>query len=206
MSNTPELDFNRLASFNSTEDRNTTLVLGVFKGLASLSMFAGQGGGRPAWRLALSNRMCWKVLPFFLKKLKEKGPEEKIELPVTRYNRDEKKVETYATLIFGRDAKNVAYIGVTGQGVTPAKFLIRLPLVFDLSQHMQMSEQSNLAIDSLVDILETQVPQAVSLTSFKREFSGNKGGGNFGGGGNSQGGNGGGGGGNSQNLDDAVMF
>lgn len=190
MAEQQQLDFNNLHKFFADQDRDTTMQVSVWGGNASLAVF--QGPGAPKLKIPLSNKILVATIPAFLKKLKGMtDPGSQIKAAFTRFLREEKKRETFATLVFGRDDKGQAYIGVAGQGLSkPAKFIIRPPLDIDLAQ-MSVQEQSALAIDGLIQVFTSYVPVASMLTSFKREFGGNRGGGGgYGGGGRSSGGGG----------------
>lgn len=211
-----EYDFNSIVRFNADNDKNVSLQIGVYMGGPSFAVFSGNGGA-PVKKIPFSNKMTWAAFPFFLEKLKTASPDTKFELPHATWDREAKKRVPNATLVFGRDDKNLPYIGVTGPGMSPAKFLIRPGLDFDLSG-LDVVSQSAIALDSLINVFRLHIPLAVANTSFKRDFrGGGQGGGNaYGnrGGGNRAGGGFGGGNGGAANanqsagasLEDEVVF
>lgn len=199
-----ELDFNKLVRLGADKDRESSLQLGVYRGMASIAIFQGQGA--PKVKIPLGNRMSAYVIPAYLKQLKENAnPDFKVSLPITKFNPDTKKRDQVATVVFARDDKNVPFIGVSAPGINPVKFPIRVPLDFDLSQ-MTIVDQSKLALDAFIDVFTRHVPVAMALTSFKREFNGNRGGGNYGGGNAGGNQNAGGQGGGKPTGDDEIVF
>ena len=202
-----ELNHDNLLQLTSEKDRKITLRIGVYKGMPSFTVWAGQGGG-PTMKFNLPKDFQ-SVFLYYLGKLKTGSANDNYTIQTTTWEAQSdgtRKQVDAGSITFGIDAEGKAYIGIAKDGAKH-KFLIRNSLQFKLD--LPPKEQMLLAIDTLIRYIDQYMTTAIVVTSEKRQFGqgGNRSGG--GGGGFGSGGGGFGGGNNRREnevIDDGVQF
>ncbi len=162
-----DLSFDRMWQSNADKDRNTTLVIGVYRGRASMNIFSGQTGG-PRLKLPLPKQHNVLFRTVF-NHVRKTAPDSKITIPVTQWDQQEKKLKTIGHVTLGIDTTNMAYIGIQATGVEPVKFPIRSDLKWDLSVIPEINA-NQVALDGFLAEMDN-VCNAMNLTSFKFEPS-----------------------------------
>lgn len=173
----PVYDHNRLFNVNAEGNKDISLMLSVFGGSLSFSIFV-KGEGRPH-KLSLSSGGAMALFKRILKQAINGSPNCKETMIFNSWDAVSKKANQTGSLTVGRDDRNMIYIGVTMPALTATKFVIKTGLGVDLSTPLSDIDKSVLAAEELVMKLETIVPTAMAITSFKREggFTNNKAGG-----------------------------
>lgn len=166
-----ELQLDRLAMLRC-EDKSSGINIGVFRGNASIAVFQGEAKGPPPLKIPLGPRTSQTVIPHLLRQVAAGEPETRKEINFTSWNSETKKSDHLATLVLAKDEQNRAVFGISSPKLSaPVKAFIRISLGYDLSQ-MSQPEQTKLAIEGMVKLFERDIPQAMTLTSFKRQPGG----------------------------------
>jgi len=183
--NFSDLTFDRMWSSTAERDKNTSMHIGVYRGNASIAIFSGTGGP-PQTRVPLAKyfnvffREAFKVVT-------KMGPDNKLTVPMTQWNRDAKKMEHVGAITFGIDASRIPYLGLVTPTMPAAKFPIRFDMKMDVSAIPELNV-NHLALESFLAAMDNTA-NAINLTNFKRDPSARAGGGNrpgYGGGSNSR--------------------
>lgn len=175
-----DLSFDRMWSATADKDRETTVSIGVYRGRATLVVFAGRGGP-PKLRLPLPRQHNVLFRQVF-NTVRKSGPDSSITIPVQEWDPQMKKMNSIASVTFGFDSSNQPYLGLTATGFSATKFPIRTDLKWDVSGIQELNS-SALAVDSFLSALDNTI-QAMNLTNFKfdpAQKSGSGGRGNVGG-------------------------
>ena len=169
-----ELQLDRLASLRG-EDKTSSIQIGVFRGNASIAVFQGEGKGPPPLKIPLGPRTSQTVIPHLLRQVAAGDPEVRKEITFTSWNSEAKKSEHLATMVLAKDEQNRAFMGISAPTKlsAPVKAFIRISLGYDLTS-MSQPEQTKLAIEGMIRLFERDVPQAMTLTSFKRQPPGQR--------------------------------
>lgn len=163
-----ELQLDRLASLPS-EDKNSSLSFGVFRGYASIAVFQGESKGPPPLKIPLGPRTSQTVIPHLLRQVAAGDPETRKEITFTSWDPETKKSNHLATMVIAKDDQNRPFIGINSSKLSaPVKAFIRISLLYDLSQ-LPQAEQNKLAIEGMIKLFERDIPHAMTLTSFKRQ-------------------------------------
>jgi len=168
-----DLNFDRLWSTNAERDKNTSIQIGVYRGNASIAIFSGTTGGAPKVKIPLPKQFNILFREIF-KMVRKGGPDTKITVPIQKWDPGTSKMVNTASVSFGLDAANIAYIGVVATGQPAAKFPIRTDLKWDISTLSEINS-NQLALDMFLAAMDNVV-HAVNLTSFKMDPSSRPGG------------------------------
>lgn len=187
MSEQKELDYNKMLTLKAVDEKDVSLQIGVWGGLAQLTVW--QGNGPFKWKMANG---IDKLAPYItmLERAINLKPDQDISMNFMESKFDKsagKSTRTLlGTMIVGRDEKNILYIGLSGTAFQkPLKFPIRGAFNTDISSFADAGEASTIAAYGILNLFKFGIPAAMIATSYKREFKGNdnRGGGNRGGGG-----------------------
>ncbi len=166
-----ELDHGNLIQLIADGDRETRMMMGVFRGNASLAVFANN---KMQFRLPL-NRAALIHFGSDMQKILDAKPGEKFGTGFTKWNPESKKQDPLGTVYIGRDEKGLFYIGIAAVGSSPIKFLVRTSPGFDrTSEPMAETDRSLLAMRTLIQQLSQDLPMAMMLTSYKRQPMNNR--------------------------------
>ena len=164
-----ELDYNNLFKATAEGDKDTSMSIGVFKGNASIVVFKAKES-RPAIKIGLPGEGR-VILMKDARKILTGGPDQHISRTIYKWNPEEKKMESAGTIIIGRNDRNVAFIGISGPSFTGVRFPFRISGAWS-SESMTESEKSEFGLEHFINVIERDVPNAISHTSVKREFTG----------------------------------
>lgn len=209
MSELPNYDHNALLKLNAEGDRKLTAQLGVYMGSTSIAIF-GENKGGPLTKIGLPTMRRSAIIAYLQRAIKA-APESRDSFTISDWDNEARRRVSAGEIIVGRDSANIIYIAIMHKGLDkPVKFPVRMPLDTDMSSSMDAPQSSNVAAQSIISILQDQVPVAEVITKIKRQ---NNGGGRNNGsyGSNNRGGYSGGNGGSGQSnttasLDDDIPF
>lgn len=168
-----DLNYDRMVSCNADGDRGTTLQIGVYMGLASITVFSNKA---IAAKFPLQRAVLVKVREILSQVLAGK-PSERGSLQFHKYDFETKKQNPLGSLFIGRDDKALIYLGVQVPNHPHMKFLLRSPLGFDTAEPMSELHRSELAARTVIEQLQYDFPIAILNTSFKREMPNQRSGG-----------------------------
>ncbi len=207
-----EMNFNDIVRLTS-DDKQVRMNAGVYNGTASMAIFSNDSSSGNFKPLAKFNLSVYalRALETLVKKMHDLAPEAKLKAPtIVVFDREAKKWNTIGSITLGRDANHKPYIGITHKDLPkPAKFIIRGQSGLDFAEALTPQEQAKMDIDWFAYALGTQIPAAITHTSYKIDRQGGPGGkGGYSGGGNRGGYSGGGGGGSrsSSGGEDEIPF
>lgn len=147
---------------------NETFQLSVYNASASMSIFRKNSETRqPIIKVALSPEAILKIVDI-LKALIDSQPETRIPFIQMVFNKESRTYEQYSTFVFAKDEKKCYTIEVTSrQYTTPIKFVLKSPNTFTIgSEPLSDDKKSLLALRSLIQALEFDIPLARNLTRF----------------------------------------
>jgi hypothetical protein len=174
-----ELNFDRIVNLNAESDKKTSLNIGVWKGNASLTIFAD---GRQAVRIPLNRHALVSLEEGLSGILAAAQPSTKTSWAFNKWDNETKKSSQLGAVYIGRDDKALLYVGIQAPGITSLKFPIKTPISFDKGENpLSDLHRSELGGRTLLKQLSTDIPFAILLTSEKRtdmRTGGNGGGGN----------------------------
>lgn len=164
-----ELDFSKLFSWTAENDKDTTAILGVYKGRTAITVF--------------KNRSIVAKIPFdkfgqiyiirYVKKIMAGGPDNNISHTVQKYDFDQKKIAQLGTIVIGRNDKRVVYMGISAPGFHDTRFLFRVSLAWGSGDNEV--EKSEVAVETFLNVIGQDLPNAIALTSEKFEGQGRTG-------------------------------
>jgi hypothetical protein len=161
-----ELDFGKMYSWYAQDNKDISAVLGVFKGNASITVWNNKS---IALRIPLGP-FHQVYLRSNLEKAFRLGPDQKTVGTFTKFDPKERKSSVVATVVFGRDSKNLLYIAMGAPGFQSTKFLFRLPMSIDPPENEV--EGSELAAKTFISVLSDRLPIAQSLSCVARKDDG----------------------------------
>ena len=167
-----EYDFNGLLKLKADGDKTTSMNLGVYMGYCNWSIFKGNatgGGGKFIKKISIGSQRKDSIFTIrCLQALRDNPkPGYKKTLTMRKWNDEAKKMELDATMTYGRDDKNIPYIGVSAPGMTAIKFPLTVNMNFDLGD-TSPEEQYDAVLEGTISVFTTHLPIAVNLTSLKR--------------------------------------
>ena len=185
-----DLNHGRILQLREESDGdNKSLSIGVWKGNASLTVWAG---GKKAASFSLTP-MTEADLRLKLRII-QKGESKLTRFPITKrdYNQDERKYvpKTQVALVVDMDADRPRIVIEMAENRERFRFPVSLAKGFDVEAcEYTKREWLELSVDVLMNILTVEIPEARRLSSFPRDKNGyskgGSGGGNRGGGGGS---------------------
>ena len=163
-----ELDFSRIVTINADGDKTTSLVIGVFKGNVSITIWTRSNNAGPVVKIPLP-RSALTHIKECLQKILTGSPGSKIGTSFTKWDNETKKSSPLGVLHVGRDDKAHICLAVQAPSFPSMKFTLKTPGSFDSSEPLTDVQRSELSARTLIDQLNTDIPVAIALTSEKRE-------------------------------------
>ena len=170
-----ELNFDRIISLNSDNEKGVSLQIGVYGGYASLTVWDENKKGGPTARFPL-NRAALVLLKEHLHKALSGAPKVQNSIPFSKWDRETRTSIQLGGIFVGRDEKALLYFGIQTPKNPPQKFPLRVPITVDSGESLTDVQRSELSARTVIDQLTTDIPVALMITSFKRENTGRPGG------------------------------
>ncbi|CAA7617386.1 hypothetical protein [Magnetospirillum sp. SS-4] len=151
---------------SAENDKETTLIISVFAGRLFLNIFK-RGLDKPD-RLHIARIGCLS-LKDSLQNAINGQPGEKREHAFCRRDHGSKKEEWSGTLVIGKDDKHMIYLGLVTPNVQASKFVITVPSDMEMSISGSDIDRSVLGARALIEQLSCDIPNAILLTTQKKE-------------------------------------